>query len=190
MSGRIKVVGTLLLCLLLLSGCYSLKIPVAYRPGLKDAGSSVGGSWVSILLKTGPDQPVSPGIEGELIGIKADTLIVLTVDSLRALPVGTIDRANLFIFKKPIGKYAGMTGLFLIPAVIGIIAMPGDPFFIFALAPVLAGFVSGLVEGFTAKNELKYPAKQVIYDFRPYSRFPQGIPAAVNLSELKLLQLQ
>lgn len=185
MSGKIKGIGTLIIFLVFLSGCHSLKIPSSYRPDLAQVGSGVKGSWVTIRLQPATAGDLKSEITGELIGFEADTLFLLTKDSMARVQKAIIEKAELFIFKKPIMKYVGLTVLFLIPAAIGIISVPGEPFFVFTYAPLITGFASILFEVIFAKDRLRYPKPNAIEDFRPFSRFPQGIPASVNVSGMK-----
>lgn len=186
MSEKIKRAGILLLFALLLCGCYTRRIPGHYLPGPKDVGFSALGSWILVRPSPLSDSSQPAEVSGELIGIRSDTLFVLTVDSIILIGKGQVAEASLFIFREPMRKYAVLTGLFLVPVVISMIAYPTDPFIIFSFAPLFAGSLSAIFEALSAESRLSYPSVHSLADFLRYSRFPQGIPPGVNLEELRM----
>jgi hypothetical protein len=190
MSKRIRAILISTISLLLIGGCNSTNIPKDYLRNPKDAAKSIAGSWIEISRKSAfVDAQVSK-LSGELIAVQSDTLYVLSEIKLSVIETDSIGTARLYIFKNQGGKYALITGLLLVPNIIGAMANGGEyagEFIQLAIPLAVTGITIAIIEGTSKNNQLNYPAYNSIEEFRKFARFPTGIPQGVDKSELHLI---
>lgn len=189
MSDKIKLAGAGLIILLILSGCTTYQIPVNYYPSPRQAGKNLAGSWM--FVQTGADSAGSARhkFAGEFLGTRADSVFVLGTDTLHGIAIDQVRSAKLVIFKKQTGKIAGITALFLLTPVIGAMVLSQAGYMILGAYPLLVGIIQMIIEQAGAKSELNYPDKNKMEELIKFARFPGGIPVAVKLGELKLLEV-
>ena len=186
MSERINRIIQLIVCLLILTECQNSMIPRAYMPDPSMAGKSVAGSWIVITIQQ--DLQLSPQAEmsGELIAIENDTLFLLTDSAFLRIRQGTVSTAVLFPFRPQSKAIFVITGLSLLPTLIGAIIRPdpGAALLIVGIPLVVTGTLMGMSEHYG--NVMRYPQKYSLNDLGRFARFPQGMPPDLDPGKLHL----
>ncbi len=150
----------------------SCKAP-AYLPETKEIGVSEFGSYITIDLNEGKD------IEGELITIDSEALIVLTkkkeIRQIRTIPFGDMKSFKL-MYAQP--KNYGLT----IPAS-ALVSLSHGYLAVFT-APINI-VVTSLVTARGA-NAFTYSDKNISWeDLKMFARFPQGLPDHIKMADIK-----
>lgn len=115
-------------------------------------------------------------IDGELIAIgPGPYLYVQVAETLGAIPVMRIAQADLYEYQSDGGFFAW--------GLLGTLSTASHGFFLVLSAPVwiASSSIAAAVE--SRAPHLEYPG-DAIDDFRPWARFPQGLPADVNGAKL------
>lgn len=170
MSKRINILLIFITGLLIFTGCNATKIPRNYLPNPHEMRNNITGSWIDVTIHSDLADGLNVQLSGELIAIQSDTLFILSDIQLSAIKSVNIDTAILYIFKNQGGKFALITGLLIVPDIIGAIAysMPG---FLFLGVPVLAvGSAFAITEGIGKSNRLLYPGRNTFEQFRKFAR--------------------
>jgi len=198
MSGNKKLM-TLLIASILLTACKTMTyIPDEYNFTVQESRSNPYGSWTILAINSKqnslvPDtiarEPESQ-IAGELICMNADTIYILVSDRL-VCPIysGSVIKAQLFTHKNQTGTYQTMTGLFLIPNLVGsLIYMSeyGGEFLAIGIPIAAIGILHILIENLSQKNILLYPGKNSLDSLNHFARFPAGKPVNIDLKQLTL----
>lgn len=162
-----------LFALLALAGCATLTTPPEYRRPEAEQLIDGRGAWIALDVKGTLHRP-----RGELIAVSQDSVFVLD-DSLRAWPISVLRSGRLRAWQPPL-FLAGveMTALSLLSVSNGWLAILTLP------SNLVVGAMALVDEGRTAGRDsrrLGWPAMAA------YARFPQGLPAGLERSELHLL---
>ena len=186
MSERINRIIQLIVCLLILTECQNSMIPRAYMPDPSMAGKSVAGSWIVITIQQ--DLQLSPQAEmsGELIALENDTLFLLTDSEFLKIRQDAVSTAVLFPFRPQSKAIYVITGLSLLPTLIGAIIRPdpGAALLIVGIPLVVTGTLMGMSEHYG--NVMRYPQKYSLNDLGRFARFPQGMPPDLDPEKLHL----
>jgi hypothetical protein len=155
------------LVILFLSSCLTPK----YLPEFSKIDVNEYGSYIKITRKT------SFKIDGELLAIDNDKIIVLTKETKKCLAVSFSDvKSFKLMYAKP--KHYGWT----IPAFIAYPFMHGW-YSVFTIPIHLVVTISVTATG---ENSYNYSDKNISMDkLKMFARFPQGIPPNLDLRNIK-----
>jgi len=185
MSERINHIIQLIVCLIFLTECQNSMIPRAYMPQPSMAGKSIAGSWIVMTMQQ--DLPLSrqPKISGELIAIENDTVYLLTDSAFVKIHQGAVNTALLYPFKPQGTAFAVITGLSLLPNILGAVIRPdpGAAVLIVGIPLLVTGTIMGMNEYYG--YIMRYPQKYSLKDLGKYSRFPQGMPPGLDPGNLQ-----
>ena len=186
---KINPIWIILICLAAAS-CKTADIPAEYNYRVSEIQNNPFGCWMELKLISHDNLLSFKNISGELLSVEKDSVYLLTGD-------GTVDvfselavvSATLYIHKNQLGTYMAVTGLLILPNMIGV-ATGGEfagYFLLIALPAAVIGSVIAGIEGkLNATNTLHYPGANKISDMKKYSRFPAGIPPGIDFRLLFL----
>lgn len=129
------------------------------------------GSYITIIHKT------ANNIEGELIAIDSNQIVVLTNEEKKCVtvPLGEVQRFSL---EYAIPKHYGWT----IP--VFTVATIAHGWFLILTAPI--NFIVTMSVTAAGEKAFKYTDKKMTYDkLKMFARFPQGIPTNIDLASIK-----
>ncbi|MDQ3213444.1 MAG: hypothetical protein M3Q85_12270 [Acidobacteriota bacterium] len=161
----------------LLSGCANNPAPRAWRLAPAEAQRTARGGWIVLepLKSSGGDPTGEPRIEGELIAADGDVFHILTASGLRSVLRDLPHRITVVGYRTASGALAGW-------AAAGAASTLSHGVYLIFTAPmwIISGFVAAHREGRAG----------VFHDddvARLFARFPQGVPAGVNVEALGAL---
>ncbi len=155
-------------------GCASTTAPSKWLPRPDQAQALAHGGWISVHYAKGRTKLQA---HGELIAIHADSLFVLSANSLTAIPTAKIKKATLTAYGANWGPLAAWT-------VVGTLSTASHGVGLIISAPVW------ILTGTIATSEQSY-APQITFpekswnEFRMYARFPSGLPKGINRRYLR-----
>jgi hypothetical protein len=158
--------------LLLCTACFYTTAPEGWLPTPDVAQRQAYGSWIKVdYAEAGGSRTV----EGELIAAAADSVYVLTTDSLVALATGVITSATLTAYD------ARLDAMTTWSALGGVSALSHGWFLVLSL-PVWV-----IVGTTTSASVSKEPRVESVDGavLRPYARFPQGLPPGLDRGALR-----
>lgn len=163
---KIKIIITGLFAIII-SSCTSPR----YLPSSDKIDVNEYGSYISITRKK------TSNIDGELIAIDSNKIIVLTENTKKCVtvPVNEVERFSLR-YAKP-KNYEWTIPVYTLSTIT-------HGYYIILTAPVnLIVTISVTVAG---KNAFKYSDKNMTYDkLKMFARFPQGIPTNIGIESIK-----
>jgi len=164
MKTKIALLGLLIV---FFSSCTTPK----YLPSSNKVDVNEYGSYIKIIHKT------ASNIDGELIAIDSNKIVVLTEGTKKCMTVSLSDVKHFKLrYAKP--KHYGWT----IPTFLVYPFIHGY-FSVFTIPIHLIVTISVTVTG---ENAFKYSDKNMTYEkLRMFARFPQGIPPNVDLASIK-----
>lgn len=111
-----------------------------------------------------------------MIAVSADRIYVLTVSGLVDVPQASVTRAQLDAYRTAQGAIAGWF-------ILGLLSTASHGGYLLLSVPMwlIGGGVALSAESHAAL--ISYP-KKPFAAFRPYARFPQGLPADLERTEL------
>lgn len=156
--------GRELLPVLALAACISNPQPDDRTP---ERAAKDGHGGTIVATTDGGDR-----IAGELMAIGPGPYVyVLVGNKLGAIPVRRIERAELFEYQSDWGF--GLWGL------VGTLSTISHGFFLFLSAPVWMASSGIAAASESVAPHIVYP-DDPLTEFRPWARFPQGLPAGVT----------
>jgi hypothetical protein len=186
-SRRPRLGAGLLLATLLTGGCAHSPAPAGWLPPADASGSDAFGGWMVAEVGAGHERR---RVEGELIAVEADTIIVLAAGGLESLPRAAILKATVAGYAIDAGKLGGWTTFGTISTLShGVILLLSAPVWIItgsiatgkaSRAPLLEYHVVRGDES-RAMNDASRPWT----DLALYARFPQGLPAGLDRATLR-----
>jgi len=164
MKTKIALIGLLII---FFSSCSSPR----YLPSSDKIDVSEYGSYIKIIHKT------APNIDGELIAIDSNKIVVLTEETKKCMtvPVSEVKHFSLRYAKSK--HYDWTIPLFVVlPFIHGAYSIFTMPIHLIVTISVTA----------SGDNAFKYSDKKMTYDkLRMFARFPQGIPPNIDLASIK-----
>lgn len=160
-------------CVIVLCGCSTVKAPQGSVPRRKAIVTDAFGGWISVSSKT-----IQSTIQGELIAISSDSVLIMSESKVQVLSKVDIDNARIIFFNNESGAYSGWTFL-------NSLATISNGYFLVFTLPI--NLITGIS---TASGEAKrinyydYPAL-TWEELNKYARFPQGLPDQVDTKEIK-----
>lgn len=160
-----------------LLACASNPAPAGWRPKPRDAQRQAWGGWLVVKGKSGETLAA-----GELIAVDEPRLYVLTAES--GLVVVTRD----FLAKAILTGYGTKEEALAGWTTAGTLSTLSHGVFLIFTAPtwIIAGAVGTTSE--SRAGLLRYP-QEPLASFRPYARFPQGLPPGFDPKELGHLRV-
>jgi hypothetical protein len=160
-----------------LAGCASNPAPKGWLPPAVKAQEQAYGGWISLTCRKAE---AVAHVEGELIAVSDDRVYVLTDTGLVEVPHESVAKATLAAYATGDGQLAGWSAL-------GTLSTLSHGGYLLITAPlwIIAGITAAAGE--SRAGLLHYPEKPLA-SFRPYARFPQGLPAGLEASALGRLK--
>lgn len=177
MLGRSR--AWLLLCVALAAGCATSSAPRGFlRPPLEAQRSAYGG-WIEIALVREPRARTEGTLSGELIAVGDDSIFVLGAAGLRAVAVPQIARARLMAYDAQYGALASWT-------LLGVLSTASHGVGLILTAPmwIVLGTTATSAQSHAPLHVVTRPAD--LPSLRPFARFPQGLPPALDRRALSL----
>lgn len=172
------------------AGCQTVNIPEPYNFRVKELQKNPYGCWMDVTVDSAAAVIHHFTTQsGELLTMTRDSVFLLVADGkVKSINVRSILASKLYTHKNQSGTYLLITGLYMVPAIIGAIANPdyAGEFLLLALPVSIVGIFQSVKDGTAQRNILVYPIKNSLEDFKPFARFPAGIPENVNLQLLYL----
>jgi hypothetical protein len=174
-SGKadMKKIKFLIVIICLVSGsCNSVRAPHGTVPLRTQLTDDAFGGWI------GMEHRDSGLIQGELIAVSEDSVFVLQGKEAKGFAKARIGAARLIIFRTAEGGYAAWTFF-------GSLFTLTNGYFLAVSLP--ATLISGIATTATEAQRINYMDFPVNgwTELAKFSRFPQGLPREIDLSELK-----
>jgi hypothetical protein len=177
---------------ILITGCTTVNIPLAYQFKPKDIQNNPYGCWTVLTVSTEENEPIV-SYAGELLACENDTFYLLALNNIvLQVDTGRIVAAKLYTHKNQGDTYFFLSGALAIPGILGALIYTEN-----AGAFLMMGFPVAVIGIFTAVNqwnskvnELIYPQKNTLNDFVRYARFPAGLPEDIHLELLRTKKLE
>jgi hypothetical protein len=147
--------------------CAMHSAPAGWLPKAKDLPRWCRGAWIDVEPVRGAGRRAA----GELIAVGGDEIHVLTADGLRAIPAASIAAATLVLYD---ADDSGGWGFAL--------SLTHGWYLPLTLIPWLA-----ISSGEAHAPLLRHPP-WALSSFRPYARFPQGLPPGLRPKDLGPLE--
>jgi hypothetical protein len=178
----------LLLVFVLASGCATEMEGYRYLPTVNNAGKNTYGGWIVATVVSNEGVFRSETVAGELISAKDHVFYILDPSKMHIIPESRISEATLYLYRKQPGIFAIITIIGVLPNIIAAFVYPeySDQFLALGIPALIFGLTFTFTEAANTRNQLRYPEKIMLNQFGTYARFPQGIPAGLDTSQLKL----
>jgi hypothetical protein len=189
---KIKWILFLLVCVGF-AGCKTANIPEPYNFKVKELQKNPFGCWMEVSVDSSTAAILDIiTVSGELLNISHDSVFLLVADGkIQSIKNRSILTSKLYTHKNQSGTYLLMTGLYIIPGIIGAIANPdyAGEFMLMTIPVSIVGIFQSVKDGASKRNILVYPKKNSLDDFKPFARFPAGLPENMNLNLLYLKKM-
>ena len=167
--------GVMLAPLLCAVACAGNPAPAGFLPSPAQAARDVYGGWIEVTVSAGRRDST---IAGELIAARADTVWILPDSGPAvAVPTSTVKKGRVARYNSQAGAVAGFAAL-------GVVSTISNGFLLGITAPLW--IITGIV---ASSNESRAPLRGVPplawTDLAAYARFPQGLPAGIDLGEIR-----
>lgn len=155
-------------------GCASTTAPSKWLSPPQETQRLAYGGWISINYQN--DRTPSE-VHGELIAVHPDSVLVLTVNHLFAIPLNKITKAKLTAFDANTGPLA-------LWSVVGTLSTLSHGVGLIISAPVwiITGTAATSAQSYIP--QLSFPKKSWT-EFRPFARFPNGLPPGLERQTLR-----
>ena len=185
MSGRDSRWGAVVaLGLAALAGCAGNNAPAGFLASPDETARTAWGGWISLEFASTPE-PTDPRpaarvsrLEGELIAVGEDSVYVLAAGGVTAVSVASVRRATLTAYDSKAGELGAWT-------LVGTLSTLSHGVGLIISAPLW------LATGITATSEQSHKGRvsgterRSWEDMRPFARFPQGLPPALDHAALR-----
>lgn len=172
------------------AGCQTANIPESYNFRVKELQKNPYGCWMDVTVDSAAAVIHHFTTQsGELLTITRDSVFLLVADGkVKSIHIRSILVSKLYTHKNQSGTYLLMTGLYMVPAIIGATANPdyAGEFFLLALPVSIVGVFQSVKDATAKRNILVYPVKNSLDDFKPFARFPAGLPEIMDFGALYL----
>jgi len=158
----------------IVSGCVSHTAPDGFLPTPAQAGLRSSGGWVDVMVQDG-EAPLR--VRGELIAVTADTLWVVGTDGGSAFPTSHVIEGRFFSHVGQHGHVIGATAL-------GVVSTLSNGVLLTLTAPMwlIGGSAAAAAQSRVGMEGL--PTEEWV-ELRTFARFPQGLPAEVDVATLR-----
>ena len=170
-GGRAAVVAVTLL-----AACATNTAPRGFLPAPVESQLTAYGGWIELAYGSGrrPSR-----VEGELLAVQGggDSLYILTARGAIAVATSTVRKAKLTGYDSQSGQLGTWTFL-------GVLSTASHGFVLVISAPVW--ILSGSLASASQSHQPESVYPKVGWDaIRRYARFPQGLPAGIDLTVLR-----
>ncbi len=128
--------------------------------------------YVNLLL----DDPRKK-LQGELLAVDADTLYLVGLGGVVPVPTAKISEASMF-------RYYNHWGRAAMWSVIGTMGTASHGLLFLLSFPTWVLVGTAVTSGASREARIQYPRK-LLDDFRPYARFPQGMPHNLSREQIR-----
>jgi hypothetical protein len=162
---------------ILLSGCAVTHAPKGWLSDSPALQFEAFGGWMQVHYSK--NDSLKQTAMGELIALSSDSLYVLSrTDTLNVIAVADVTHARLVEYKSHHGELGGWIAL-------GTLSTVSHGWYLILTAPLLWVFAGTLAASSRSYDPiLDYP-RYSFNEFRPYARFPQGLPKNLDRHKLK-----
>lgn len=155
--------------------CASNPAPEGFLPSPALAVRDVYGGWIEVTVSAGRHDST---IAGELIAARADTVWILPDSGpVAVVSTSSVKHGRVARYTSQAGAIAGFTAL-------GVVSTISNGFLLGITAPLW--IITGIV---ASSNESHAPLAavppHVWTDLAAFARFPQGLPAGIDLGEIR-----
>lgn len=188
MSGKIRNILLVFICIVIECGCQNMMIPAGYLRAPKQMNKSITGGWVDVSVIPDPSIDTITMFSGELLAVENNTFHILTAGSgLISLNKNRISSIKLYFFSNPNISLLGFLGV--IPNITGAISQSGyaGPFLLLGIPIFVTSLVMAIADYHDSNSTLHYPIKNSMSEFSKYARFPQGLPPDLQKEKLHLV---
>ena len=163
----------IVLLVIIMSSC---KTP-AYLPSSDMIDVNQNGSYIMVIRKSASNTEASEFVNGELIAIDSNNLIVLSEKTTECIivPMNDVNRFELQYAKS---KHYGWT--------IPVFTFASFAHGLFGIFTIPINLIVTILVTASGENAFIYKGKNMTYDqLKMFARFPQGIPSNVDLESIK-----
>jgi hypothetical protein len=188
MSGKIRNILLVFICIIIECGCQNRMIPAGYLQAPKQINKSITGGWVDVSVISDPSNDSITMLSGELLAVENDTFHILTAGTeLISLNKNRIKSIKLYFFANPNLSLLGFLGV--IPNIVGAISQTdyAGSFLLLGLPICITSLVMAIADYYDGNSTLRYPVKDSLSEFSRYARFPQGLPPDLQKAKLHLV---
>jgi len=155
-------------------GCASTTAPSKWLAPPAETQCLAYGGWISINYQ---NNRTKSEVHGELIAVHPDSVFVLTVNQLWAIPSNKISKAKLTAYDAQIGSLTAWS-------VFGTLSTLSHGIVLIISAPVwiISGTAATSAQSYAP--QLSFP-KKPWNEFRKYARFPSGLPPKIDRRTLQ-----
>lgn len=153
-------------------GCATANAPPGWLPSPTEVRNTAYGAWIELSLVSGEK------IRGEFIAVSDDTLYVLPASRLVAVPAEQVSIMKLSVYDSDVEGLAAWT-------VLGFLSTASHGFYLSITAPIwlIVGTVSSVNE--SRAPHKTYDSNVALGDLKIFTRFPQGLPTALDRTAFK-----
>ena len=142
------------------------------------------GAWLVAIVETGIEKQILQ-YQGELLGTKNDSLILLSSGNLTNIFMEDIEFAGIYTHKNNPAKWGLYTAAAYTPNIITAVANPeyAGEFLLIGTPVIFVGLINLFAVLGTDTPVLYFPGDvNTLAELNMFSRFPQGIPPDFNVS--------
>jgi hypothetical protein len=174
-------------------GCAASRAPHGWLPYAQEAQQEGFGGWIEVTERGTPSESV--WLSGELLAVSNDSVFVLTDAGVHSCALADVTRATLEGYDPRSGDTSRLA---LTGTIVSI--STGWGLVLFAPLWVVVGTISSTALSYQghqtvdASRQRTAPdvgnaARKSWHDIRLYARFPQGLPAGLDRSQLRMRPL-
>ena len=156
------------------SGCAHITAPKGWLPRAEDTQIQAHGGWATVTYRR--DRNVTD-INGELIAVNEEGLLIMTVHGLKEIPREMIREFSVAAYQPSVKQIAAS-------AVLGTLSTASHGRFALLSAPVWVVSGSGIAARESREPVVEYP-KIAWEGLSKYARFPQGLTEPVDRQSLR-----
>jgi len=188
MSGKIRNILLIFICIAIDCGCQNRMIPAGYLRSPKQITKSITGGWVDVSVIPDPSNDTITIISGELLSVQNDAFQILTAGTgLISVNIDRISAIKLYLFSNPNISLLGFLGV--IPNIAGAISQTdyAGGFLLIGIPLFVTSLVMAIADTQISNSTLRYPGNNSLSEFYKYARFPQGLPPDLQKEKLRLV---
>ena len=174
MSGDSRARPLGLIAALACLACGGTPAPAGWLPTPREAQTAASGGWIELDYGEGQSRRRA---QGELIAASADSIWLLGDSQSVVVPTSGVESGKLFAYAPKLGDVTGWT-------LAGMVSTISNGVFLIFTAP--AWLITG---GFAGQSEARAARRtsppRSWAELAMFARFPQGMPAGVELSRLQ-----
>ena len=157
-------------------GCASTTVPFHWLPTAPQLQSQAYGGWIQVDYLS--ESNSNEYIDGELIALDEQSVIIMSYRGPLKISTPRITKARLVRYDTKIGNMGGLI-------LLGTLSTISHGFYLVLTAPVLWILGGSATTGARSFEAIIDFPKKPLDSFKPYARFPQGLPTDVDLATLK-----